>query len=112
MSKWRVNLSFLGKGLRNLTNGETDLKNCVSIINHLEKCYEYLLKKSLFDDWEKSVIRECLEILDGDVETISDYFENEGSIFNYNFETAEELVNSRLCDFYDVCDNLRIWVGI
>lgn len=33
-------------------------------------------------------------------------------IREYGYDSFEELVDSRLSDFYDLCDSHRVWLGI
>lgn len=105
MANWKYNLRFEGKTLRELINkenGET-IENVIAIYKQIISCLEYW-KKRLLDsdreDWEYDIeaMIEDLQCACPDIE--DDYYEE------------KENLNYYLRDFYDMCDNARVWIGV
>lgn len=107
MTNWKYKLDPYGQVLRELINkegGET-IENIISIYNQIIKCLEYW-KKRLSDadkeDWEYD-IETMIEDLQCACPDIED---------NLDYEEEEENLNYYLRDFYDMCDNARVWIGV
>lgn len=112
MKNWKYKLQA-GKKLRELIYSEEmegeELE--VAILKQLQVCYQELLEKeNLFDEYDRDRIEENLNVLDGDDQLVHLYYGRDPEWFDYGFDSAEELVNSRLDEFYDLCDALDIWV--
>ena len=89
MGKWNYTLRF-GKNLRDAID-EGDVESAVKC---LIACYRELLNRMNEDD--------------------RDYYESdiEDTIFNLeNFDVSED-VDDYLEEFYDICDDVRAWIGI
>lgn len=108
MAYWKYRLDPYGQALRELINkedGET-IENIVAIYSQLIKCLEYWKKRLLEsdkEDWEydiETMIEDlqcaCPDIEDNDLD----------------YEDEEENLNYYLRDFYDMCDNARVWIGV
>lgn len=105
MANWKYNLRFEGKALRELINkedGET-IENVIAIYKQIISCLEYWKKRLLEsdkEDWEYDIeeMIEDLQCACSDVK--DDYYEE------------KENLNYYLRDFYDMCDNARVWIGV
>lgn len=105
MANWKYNLRFEGKVLRELINkedGET-IENVIAIYKQIISCLEYWKKRLLEsdkEDWEYDIeeMIEDLQCACPDIE--DDYYEE------------KENLNYYLRDFYDMCDNARVWIGV
>ena len=89
MGKWNYTLRF-GKNLREAIEAE----DVEAVVKCLIACYRELFNKMNEDD--------------------KDYYESviEDTIFNLeNFDEGED-VDDYLEEFYNVCDDVRAWVGI
>ena len=108
MKKWEYTL-INGKELRN----EIANDNAKGVINALKKCYNEILNNYKFiDDYDRTQFEDACEYLNGDIEIIEDCESGLDNIEEYGFEDIDELVNDRLTEFYDLCDDFNIWVGI
>lgn len=101
-----------------ITNGKELRKairenNGVAVINALKKCYEEILNNYNFEyDYDRQDFEDARELLDGDdiiIENCQCGIEN---ISEYGFSNTSELVDERLTEFYDLCDNYNFWVEI
>jgi len=97
MSKWAVTLNS-GKDLREAIDKE-DIIWCFEC---LKACYQELHDKmpSVFTDVDLDMALEDIDIQLSDLDD-PDMYEDAEAEFNY-------LLN----DFYDLCDNLRVWIGL
>ena len=89
-SKWDYELNC-GPALRKAIKDE----NYFEVIKQLRKAWQELFDNDKIDDWEYERGIEDLE----DLQYVDD-------------ENLEDELNYLLSDFYDLCDNLRIWVPI
>lgn len=106
MANWKYNLGYKGEVLKGLINGEETLKNIIAIYKQMIICLEYLNKKLLEsdrEDWEyeiEAMIEDlqcaCPDIEDNDL----DYYDERDNL------------NFCLKDFYDMCDDARVWIGV
>lgn len=111
MKKWNYTLKK-GKELRNLIHGDETEETDIKIIMLLKECYQELIAQSIFDDDDKYDLEEALNLLDGDDEIVKLYFAHDREFYDYGFANAEELINARLQEFYDLCDALDVWIEI
>ena len=108
MSNWKYNLRFEGKMLKELINkegGET-VENVIAIYKQVISCLEYWKKrltKEDREDWEYD-IEEMIEELQCSCPSTEDE--------NVDYYEEKENLNYWLRDFYDMCDNARVWIGI
>ena len=101
MSKWAVTI-MSGKALRDaIYNDDT------------EKCYECL--KDCYQELHDALPDEFTDVdLDmrlADIEEQLEIFHNLDD-YDVDKEECEEEFNYLLDDFYDLCDDLRVWVGM
>ena len=89
MAKWNYTLRF-GKNLREAIETE-DIE---TVVKCLIACYRELLNKLSDEDrgWKE--------------------FDIEDAIYNLEQFDYDEDIDEYLEDFYDLCDDVRAWVGI
>lgn len=90
-SKWNYTLKN-GQALRRAIDNEDP----VEIINQLRICYQELLDAGLIDDYDFESYTEDFEVY-GDFDDDDD---------------PEDTVDFELTQFYDLCDNIGVWVSI
>lgn len=97
MGKWAVTLNS-GKALREAID-EEDIIKCFEC---LKACYQELHDKlpDTFTDVDLDMALEDVDM------QLSDLEDPDAS------EDAEDELNYLLDDFYDLCDNLNVWVGM
>lgn len=107
MAVWKYRLEFEGKLLRELLHKEEEtIENIIAIYNQLIICLEKLkrrLLKSDKEDWEYEIenMIEDLQCACPDVKDDS-----------LDYKDEQENLNYYLRDFYDMCDSVRVWVGV
>jgi hypothetical protein len=108
MANWKYNLGEDGKLLREYILAEQSAE----IIEHLQKCYQFILGKLTSKDKEdyQYEIEEAYYLLEGE----ADIIRNEPEVITdeWEFDDVQSLVNSRLSEFYDICDRIRCWVAL
>jgi len=106
MAKWNYNLGEEGLKLRELTVISKEAET----IDQIEICCRSLLKQLTDKDKEyyEDKIEYLINLIAGEADTIRN---NPDEITKeWGFDDIEELVNSRLSEFYDICDGCRCWV--
>lgn len=107
MTKWIYKLKR-GSELRRLIEEAETTENLLEILQKLKNCYQEILTSYPFEDeYDKYDIQEALDFLEGDDEIIQ-----EKELGEYGFENAEDLIDNRLEEFYNLCDDYRIWIGL
>lgn len=107
MTKWIYKLKK-GSELRRLIEEAETTENLLEILQELKNCYQEILAFYPFEDeYDKYNIQEALDFLEGDDEIIQ-----EEELEEYGFENAEDLIDNRLEEFYNLCDDYRIWVEL
>ena len=96
MRKWKFTIKK-GKELRELIFKH----DSVGVILKLREICDDLIKKG-YDEFE-----ELYYLLEGEDDIIK-----EGRLEEFNWNNDEELVDDRLTEFYDLCDNNDIFVGL
>lgn len=106
MANWKYKLEFEGKALRELINKEETMENIVAIYKQLINCLKTWKKRLVESDKEdlEYGIEEMIEDLQCACPDIEDD--------DLDYEEEQENLNYYLRDFYDMCDNARVWVGI
>lgn len=113
---WKYDLSTTGKFLRQQINdGGEDIESCRKTLSALEKCYRLIKNKVSETEWENFAntfqnVRQHIDTL-----SVEDKIEQEDRLLDDGFDGMNpllECVNSDLRDFYDLCDEYRIWVGL
>ena len=108
MANWKYDLRGDGILLRQLIKEEKEPE----IIEQLQKCYQVILKKLTPRDKEnyEYEVEEASNLLDGEADILKN---NPDVIINeWDFNNTRELVNSRLQEFYNICDDVRCWVAL
>lgn len=82
MERWKYKLEFEGKLLRELIDGDEIIENVIAIYNQVIRCLQSL---------KSCMIKRDLSL---------------------DCEEEKEKLNCCLSDFYDLCDNARVWIGI
>lgn len=108
MPNWKYKLESEGKLLRQLIEEEKEPE----IIEQLQVCYKKLINKLTPRDKEDFLdnIEESYYLLDGEADVIRntpDVVVNE-----WEFISIVDLIDNRLREFYNHCDDVRCWVGL
>lgn len=108
MANWKYNLRFEGKALRELINKEDGqtVENVIAIYKQIINCLEYWKKRLLEsdkEDWEYDI-----ETMIEDLQCACPDIEDE----DLDYYDEQENLNYYLRDFYDMCDNARVWIGV
>lgn len=111
MNKWRLTL-VSGHALREAISSASHATEDVEIrqaqiLNALEKCVDECIGKlpedELFD----------FEEFQGIIAGEADYVRKRNPfIQEMGFNSAEELIDDRLEQFYDLCDRYKVWVSL
>lgn len=108
---WNYHLEEEGKKLRQLVDGEETYENSATCLDQLRVCCKKVMnilegrdKELYYFDFE-----ELYELMDGEPEILRT---NPDEILDWEFNDATELVNDRLEQFYNLCDGVRVWVGL
>ena len=104
MARWDYNLKTNGVKLRDLLHkDDSSQENCIAILDQMIVCCKWLQTKLTEDDkddyeWDlEDMIQECED---------TRYYLDE-----FDLETNEENVNDVLDQFYDLMDEMRVWIG-
>jgi hypothetical protein len=110
MAKWNYKLEEEGKEIRKLIDSEKKEE----IIEHLQKCYKKILTILNSEDKEnyEYEIEDALNLLDGEADMIRNNPEEITSEDGWGFNSITDLIDERLEAFYDICDEVRIWVQL
>ena len=107
MEKWKYKLEIEGKQLRKLIDeGDETLETIISVYRQIINCLNALkLKLVGKDKIELEYNIDCM---------IEDYQMScpEENTEIYNYYDEEDNLNYSLREFYDFCDDNRIWVGL
>ena len=112
--KWKYRLRS-GKALRTSIENATDLKSIAFMLTRLQKScsevMEWAQDDPEADDYSSaySQFEELYELLDGEPEVIRD---EPQVLFEWGFTGADQLAEMRLQEFYDLCDEHRVWVEL
>lgn len=105
MSKWEYDLKVYGKTLRELiTQGDSSKENCENILKQIIACCEYLQEK-LTDEDEECYGYDLEEMIE-DCDDLKYYLEEYDEDFN------EGEINDILEEFYDLMDEMRVWITL
>lgn len=106
MTVWKYKLEFEGKTLRSLINKEETMENIIAIYNQIILCLEHL--KSRLRGYDKEEYEYDIESMIEDLQCACPGMEDE----TLSYEEEEENLNYYLRDFYDMCDDARVWIGV
>lgn len=106
MGKWKYKLENEGKQLRELIDeGDLTLKTVIAAYNQMIACLK-LLKIKLIgrDKTDLSYEIDCM---------IEDYeLARPEDTDSYDYYEEEDNLNFNLREFYDFCDDNRVWIGL
>lgn len=111
MNKWRFTLesgSALREAISTAFHATEDIKEKqAQVLDALEKCVDKCIGKlpedELFD----------FEDFQGTIAGEADYVRKRDKfIQEMGFNSAEELIDDRLEQFYDLCDRYKVWVSL
>ena len=105
MAEWKYRLEFEGKSLRQLINKEETMENIIAIYNQIILCLEHLNNRLRGDDKEE--YEYDIESMIDDLQCACPNIED-----NNGYDEEQDNLNYYLKDFYDMCDNARVWIGI
>lgn len=114
MRNWKYTLKA-GKQLRALINAEDmeEEEQQVAILKQLEVCYKELLERDKhLDEYDRDDVEENLSLLDGEDHILHLFYAYDAEWFEYGWDSAEDLVNTRLDDFYNLCDACDVWIDL
>ena len=103
MSKWNFRLSE-GLTIRQAINNNDN----VMVITLLQKVTKKLSTDNRLEEDEQEEFRGLNELLEGEEQLV---VSNE-DVNSFGWENWEEMINSRLAEFYDLCDRYRIWIEV
>lgn len=109
MKEWKY--TIYGRGLResiaNMRNSDIlEVSDVKQILELLKSCYEQIKSRIDEYDWEFEFDFPYEIVIDDIV-----ILENWRGHFP-GFEDLGELVDDRLTEFYDLCDDYRIWISV
>lgn len=104
MAKWEYDLSTCGKDLReSIDNGDESMESCIATMEKLAACYERIKELVPEDDFE-FYFYDAFDMVNGMIHDMKTYPDDD--------EGIAESVNECLAEFYDLCDEHRIWVSL
>lgn len=109
MGKWMYTIQN-GAKLRNAIDNAETKEDEANIISILRDCYKEVIDSFKTDEDNEGVVydfEEIYDFLEGDDEIIL----NE-KCEEYGFDSNTDMIDSKLAEFYDICDEHRIFVGI
>lgn len=104
MAKWDYDLKTMGKNLREYINeGDSSKEHCETILEQLIICCRYLQENLTNEDkgWYEFDLDELIQ----DCEDTKYYLDE------YDYESNEDNINDVLTTFYDLMDEMRVWVA-
>ena len=105
MAKWDYNLSHRGNYLRELIIADDSSKeNCEDILNQIIICCKYLQTK--LSDEDKDWYEDELEDMIEECEDTKAYLDE------FDEESNEDNINDALETFYDLMDEMRVWIPV
>lgn len=106
MIKWTLDISrFGGNSLREaIYSSDETVESCIDILQRISDCICAIrprIHTSLFEDHLSSLYNDVGEYL-------QEFKDDDTLLYAY----AEDVVNELLSEFYDACDDCRIWIGV
>lgn len=100
MEKWNYSLNY-GNSLRSAID-DGDL---MAVLNYLYKCYQELLDAGIIDEREFDMYTQDFDMYESE---ILEY----GGIYEDADEDLLDNLDYELNEFYDMCDNLNVWIPL
>ena len=108
MEKWKYKLEDEGKQLRKLIDeGDLTLETVIAVYNQMITCLKLLKTKLIGRD--KSDLSYEIDSMIEDYQ-LARPEEADSKIYDYYEE--EDNLNFNLREFYDFCDDSRVWIGL
>lgn len=105
MAKWDYNLSHRGNYLRELIQkGDPSKENCTQIVEQIIVCCKWL--QTHLTEEDKDYYGEDIEAMIDECEDTRYYFDE------YDEGANEDTINDLLDEFYDLMDEMRVWIGV
>ena len=101
MANWKYRLKT-GLDLREAINDE----NPEEVLKCLEKSWREI-NKQFPNDYEDDELNDDMADIENERDNLLNYED-----YDMTIEYVEENINYLLNNFYDYCDNMRIWIGI
>ena len=101
MARWRYTLKT-GKELREVLQED----NCEKTLNVLDKCWREIYD-ALPDEYDEDDLANDLANIENELDNVENY-----ESYDMTYEDVEDNINYLLSEFYDFCDNMRIWVEL
>ena len=103
MAVWDYNLSpATSRRLRRAIQEDDYAGVKQALIDAYNEIYDLIGDEDIFDEYDRDGYIDDIEMLDTEPDIDSDIYEND----------IEDSFNYELDNFFDFCDNLRIWVGL
>lgn len=104
MANWDYNLKTNGVKLRDLIhNADSSKESCVQIIEQVVVCCKWL--QTHLTEEDKDWYSEDVEYMINECEDTRYYFDE------YDEDANEATINDLLEEFYDLMDEMRVWIG-
>lgn len=104
MAKWNYDLKINGAELKGLIDkDEASQANCVAILNQIIVCCKWLQTNMTDDD--KDCYEWNIEDMIDECEDVKCYLDE------FDWESNEDNINDSLDNFYDLMDEMRVWIG-
>ena len=108
MTRWKYKLEDEGKKLRKIIDeGDLTLETVISAYKQMIACLK-LLKLKLVGNDKNDLIYE----IDSMIEDYQIACPEEADAKIYDYYEEEENFNYNLREFYDFCDDNRVWIGL
>lgn len=102
MANWKIKLAN-GKNLRRAIDSGDDM---VNVLTALEDCWREIHKK-MPDEYDEDDLENDLDEIENQIDNAENYDDYGMS----EYEVQEE-IDYLLDQFYDFCDNARVWVNM
>ena len=106
MNKWKYKLESHGRKLRELLDKDDTITTILEIYNQMEVCLKSLLK--MLDPRDLEEWKYDIESMIEDIQMACPDIEDSELIYN----DEEAILNRHMKDFYDLCDSMRVWIGL
>lgn len=108
MAKWKYKLEDEGKRLRNLIDdGDQTLETVISVYKQMIVCLKLLKAKLVGIDKNNLMYK-----IDSMIEDYQIACPEEADQRIYDYYEEEDNLNFNLREFYDFCDDNRVWIGL
>lgn len=109
---WKYDISILGGDKLHMMIAESDgsHETMAGILKQLQFCCRNIAGTMMANsDLDADEFISLAKLIEGEPELCQS--EDYATICEFGYSSLEELVDARLEQFYDVCDQYRVWVG-